>query len=311
MEHISKEVRLTMKAISQFVWSTATVIGLTLGPVLPAMAHSAPKRPQLVRLKEAGEPVYLYQSGSYHWIPTHKIMLGLGYTYGKTVWRTSLPAPIGHPLTLFETANKTWYWYDVNMRAFYQVTALQPGVQYEKWTGQLRGTLPYLINGQAIVQSSGHVQITQTYATPEIPHPTVSPWHTVTGTILTSVTVPIGWVHGVGPEVESWSPVPSNGSYLAVRYVPRSAIAEAQSLAKPGTQLRAWPHNQGFFLIRHTPNWTYRSLILPGPQALLIQTKTLPGQGSMARTMLTSYHLGTAPNLLATEGLPPEIAHLP
>lgn len=290
----------------------AILTTLTVGTVsgVPAMAYPASGNPpKLVRLHEAGEPVYVFQANAYHWIPTHKIMVGLGYTYSEAIWRSRLPRAEGHPLTLFETANHEWYWFDAQDRAFYQVITLQPGVQYQKWTGQLRGTLPYLINGQARVESNGHIRITATYQTPQVPHPTISPWHNVAGSILTGVTVPIGWVHHTSTTAESWS-APNGTGDLMAGYVPKSAVAVAKALALPGTQIRAWSHGRGYFLIRHTSHWAYRTIILPGPETLVIQTRTLPGQGAMARVMLTSYHIGTSPNLLATSGLPP-ISRLP
>lgn len=133
-------------------------LSLTIGVSFGA-GVSAHVIPQYVRLAASGNPVYALREGRYHWVPTHKIMQGLGISYNQTVWAKSLPAPTAHPLTLFKAQNDQWYWLDAKTKTFYTVTLIYPVVQWKKWASDLLGPLPYPVVGNAIIHR-GYVTTT-------------------------------------------------------------------------------------------------------------------------------------------------------
>lgn len=144
------DARGVYELMKKLVWpiGLSLAIGVSLGLGASTSAHVIP---QYVRLAVPGDPVYALRDGRYHWIPTHKIMQGLGISYNQTVWLKSLPAPTAHPLTLFKAQNDRWYWFDAQAKTFYAVTLIYPVVQWKKWASDLLGPLPYPVVGAAVI----------------------------------------------------------------------------------------------------------------------------------------------------------------
>jgi len=271
------------------------------------MAHNRSiSYPKLVRLRESGKPVYVYESGSYHWIPTHKIMLSLGYTYSETVWCHQLPGPEGHPLTVYETPNHRWYWYYTFSKGFYRIQSVNPDVQLQKWTGQIRGNLPYPVYGQATILSGHQIRIGA---------PVVVPpgFKRVSGQLVNAV-VPDGWGYSYGPQVEGWGTSESfvgpstMGANLFAEYGQTTVTEALNGTAGlvSGTVVRyQWPRLSGYYEVGRTANWTYREMILPYPTLMVVVIKTPTGQSTLAKTVLDSVDVG----LFQVYGMPKRVTH--
>ena len=146
-------------ALGLAAWHMASPSRMSVGapkePARTAGVARLPSRPSLIRLKSPGKPLYLWQAGSYHWVPRRSVLYAMGYRYRDAVWESAAPGPMGHSLTFFyKPGDRLGYWYHQGR--------MYPVAQYPRsaWIhfGHTVDRIPLPKTKQAVkILASGHV----------------------------------------------------------------------------------------------------------------------------------------------------------